>query len=104
LAGAFVVYKVNLDSHQAIRLVAIFLGLLKMNINQAIDAVVAVASVVFPQGSQEAINQIENSENLKAVVEGMLRAGYIHLDAKMYEPTRPPSTCKVLVHPMTSCS
>jgi hypothetical protein len=69
-----------------------------MNITQAIDAVVAVASVVFPEGSQEAINQSENSENLKAVVEGMLRAREIPLDAKMYGPTRPPSTCKVLVH------
>jgi hypothetical protein len=69
-----------------------------MNINQAIDAVVAVASVVFPESSKEAINQSENSQNLKAVVEGMLRARDIPLDAKMYEPSHPPSKCKVLVH------
>ena len=69
-----------------------------MNINQAIDAVVAVASVVFPEGSQETINESENSQNLKAVVEGMLRARSIPLDAKMYEPSRPESKCRVLVH------
>ena len=69
-----------------------------MNINQAIDAVIAVASVVFPEGSQEAINQAENSENLKAVVEGTLRARDIPLNAKMYERSRPPSRSKVFVH------
>jgi hypothetical protein len=69
-----------------------------MNIHQAIDAVVAVASLVFPEGSRKAINQNENSQNLKAVVEGMLKARDIPLDAKMYEPSRPPSMCKMSVH------
>jgi hypothetical protein len=72
-----------------------------MSITQAIDAIDAVTSVVFPEGSQEPINQSENFQNLKAVVEGMLRARDIPLDAKMYEPSRSLSRCKVLVHSHT---
>ena len=79
------------------RLAVVALGLLRMNVNQAIDAVVAVASAVFPEDSHEAIERSERSRNLKAVVEGMLQARKIPVDTKMYDPIHR-SKCKVLVH------
>jgi hypothetical protein len=69
-----------------------------MSVNQAIDALVAVTSAVFPDGSREAADQNENSQNFKAVLESILQARHISLDTKMFERSRPPSTCKVLVH------
>jgi hypothetical protein len=74
------------------------LGLLRMTMNQAIDAVVAITSAVFPDGSREAADRIENSQNFKAVLESILQARHISVDIKMFERSRPPSTCKVSVH------
>jgi len=79
------------------RLAVVALGLLEMNVNQAVDAVVAVASAVFSEDSEEAIERSERSQNLKAAVEDILQAGNISINAKMYDPNRP-SKCKVFVY------
>ena len=77
------------------RLVAVMLGLLRMNVDQAIDEVVAIASVLFRKGSQNIIDREANSYRLKQVVEGMIEAAEISLDTRMYEPNRPQGKCKV---------
>jgi len=67
-----------------------------MSMNQVIDAVVAVASAVSPEGhTREAINQKENSQNLEAILKGILRARDIPLDSKMNDPQRSPTKCKM---------
>ena len=71
------------------------LGLLRMNVDQAIDEVVAIASALIRKGSQDIINREENSYRLKQVVEGMIEAGGISVDTRMYEPNRPQRKCKV---------
>jgi hypothetical protein len=73
------------------------IGLLRMTMNQAIDAVVAITSAVFPDGSREAADRSENSQNFKAVLESILQARHISVDIKMFERSQPPSTCKVSV-------
>jgi hypothetical protein len=73
------------------------LGLLRMTMNQAIDAVVAITSTVFPDGSREAADRSENSQNFRAILESILKARHISVDTKMFEQSHPPSTCKVLV-------
>ena len=79
------------------RLAVVALGLLGMNVDQTIDTVITLASAVFPEDSQEAIERSERSRNLKAAVEDMLQARNISIAAKMYDPNRP-SKCKVLVY------
>jgi len=66
-----------------------------MNVDQAIDEVVAIASELIRKGSQDIINREENSYRLKQVVEGMIKAGENSLDTRMYEPNSPQRKCKV---------
>jgi hypothetical protein len=71
------------------------LGLLRMNVDQAIEEVVVTASALFRKGPQDIPDREENSIRLKQVVEGMIKARELSLDTKMYEPNRPQGKCRV---------
>jgi hypothetical protein len=68
-----------------------------MTVNEAIDALQAVVSAVFPDGLQRAPDRKENSRRLKEAIEDILQAKQIPLSTKMYEKTQPQMRCKVYV-------
>jgi len=74
------------------------LGLLRMSVSQTMEELVTIASSVFRSGSQNAVDKEERSYRLKQVIEGMVVAEGLPLDSKMYDPSRPISTCRVSVH------
>jgi hypothetical protein len=69
-----------------------------MNVNQAIGALVSVASLLFPEASDGPFDRDENSAVLKQVVEDTLRARGFALDMKMNDSAGPLPQCKVYVH------
>jgi hypothetical protein len=77
------------------------LGYLRMNVEEAIDALINVATAVFSEESQDAINPNSNSKNLKNTIEEMLQTREIPAHFKMYERDRPQTRCKVYAY--SSC-
>ena len=71
------------------------LGHLRMNVTDAIDALITVATAIFPEGSQEVPDPETNSKNLKEAIEDMLRTRGLPVNAKMYERSSPETRCKV---------
>jgi len=78
-------------------LVAIMLILLRMNVDEAIDALISVAHSIFPEESQDVNDKERNSKVLKEVIEDLLQARGVPLNAKMYEKDRPEMRCKGFV-------
>jgi hypothetical protein len=76
-------------------LVAVMLGHLRMNVDEAIDALITVATAVFPEGSQDIPEPETNSKNLKGAIEEMLQTKEIAVNAKMHERDSPQQRCKV---------
>jgi hypothetical protein len=79
------------------RLVAVLIGHLRMNLNETVDALLEVASAVFPEEPQKTIDRASNTKQLKKAVEGILEARSIPLSTKMNDPERTPTNCKVYV-------
>jgi len=77
------------------RLAAVMLGHLRMNVNQAIDSLLDVASAVFTKDSLEGSNPEVNSKKLKEAIEDMLQARGIPLSTRMNDPNRLETQCKV---------
>jgi hypothetical protein len=77
------------------------IGHLRMNLNEAVDTVLEVASAVFLEEPQQTIDRDSNSKELKKAVEGILEARNIPLNTKMNDPQRPPAKCKVYVFPFS---
>ena len=71
------------------------LGLFRMNVNEAIDRLLDVASIVFPEGSQDTIDPEINTKRLKEAVEALVQARNISLDTKMNQESHGHTTCKV---------
>jgi hypothetical protein len=76
-------------------LIAIMLGHLRMNVEEATDALVTIADHVFPEGSGSHLNRDLNTIKLKEAVEEMLQGKGISLDTKMNDVRRPAGRCKV---------
>jgi hypothetical protein len=70
-------------------LVSVMLGHLTMNADEAIDALITVATTIFPEGSQDVPELEANSKNLKDAIEEMLQTKGISVNAKMHERDRP---------------
>ncbi|KIM28618.1 hypothetical protein M408DRAFT_69473, partial [Serendipita vermifera MAFF 305830] len=83
---------------------AITLGLLRMTVDEAIEAVVNIASAVFPENPDTPFDTTINSYNLKEALEDLLLMGGIPIDALMYDKTRPSGRCKVVLYAATSAS
>jgi hypothetical protein len=79
----------------SVRLVAIMLGHLRMNVDQAIDALITVATAVFSDNSEDVADPENNSMKLKEAIEDMLQTRGIPVGAKMYERGGPQTRCKV---------
>ena len=79
------------------------LGLLRMNVDEAIEGLLDIASSVFSQESQDTVDPVINTKNLKEAVEGVLQTRNVSLDTKMNEVSRAPTRCKVygLLHPIS---
>jgi len=71
------------------------LGRMRMNVNDAIDALIAVATAIFPEGSQEVPDPETNSKALKDAIEDMLQTRGLPINAKIYERNSPQTECKV---------
>ncbi|KIM24406.1 hypothetical protein M408DRAFT_47389, partial [Serendipita vermifera MAFF 305830] len=54
-------------------LVAIMLGFLRMNVNEAIDGLLDVTSCVFPDDSSDVIDREANTNNLRGAIEDILK-------------------------------
>ena len=76
-------------------LIALMLGRLRMTVTDAIDALVTVATTIFPEGSQEVHDPENNSRRLKDAIEDMLQTRGLPLSAKMYERSSSETRCKV---------
>jgi len=78
----------------------ILLGHLRMNVEQAIDALLTVASVVFPDDIESKIDPDVNSKNLKQTLEDILQNRGVSLDTLMRDQGRPSTRCKCMPHLM----
>jgi hypothetical protein len=91
--GLLVIQSVKLNVDDS--LVAIMLGYLRMNVEEAINALLTVATAVFAEGSQATVDPDANSKNLKESIEGILQTRKIPIKTKMYERDRQQTGCKV---------
>jgi hypothetical protein len=71
------------------------LGHLRMNMDEAIDALITVATAVFGDESENAAPPETNSKHLKEAIEEMLQSRKIPVNSKMYERDGPQTRCKV---------
>jgi hypothetical protein len=78
------------------------LGHLRMNVGQAIGALVSLASMLFPEVSDGAFDREENLAILKQVIEDTLQARGFAPDTKMNDTVRPATRCKVYAYPLTN--
>jgi hypothetical protein len=95
LEGEFGSQIISNLTHGDCSLVAIILGHLRMNVTDAIDALIAVATAIFPEGSQEIPDPESNSKKLKDAIEDMLQTRGLPINAKMYYRNGPQTGCKV---------
>lgn len=96
------VFHLAVDIVLIIRLAAFMLGHLKMTIDQAIDALLNMASVVFPDGSDGGSNPESNMKILREFLEDMLETHNIQADTKMYNKSMSRGGCKVYVFTLRS--
>jgi len=81
------------------RLAALLLGHLRTNLKETIDALLEVASAVFPEDSRQTVDRDIATRHLKDTIEAILEARSIPIDAKMNDPLLPPTQCRVYVPP-----
>ena len=79
------------------RLIALMLGHIRMTIEQAIDALLAITSAVFPYGLDTSLNPERNMQALQAAIESMLKSQKIPINTKLYSKHHPINKCKVYV-------
>jgi hypothetical protein len=71
------------------------LGHLRMNVDDAINVLITVATTVFPEGSQKTQDSEINSRKLKEAIEDVLQTRGLPVNAKMCERNSPQTACKV---------
>jgi hypothetical protein len=74
------------------------LGHLRMNVDEAIDALITVATAVFGEDSQDIAAPEANSKHLKEAIEEIIQTREIRVNSKMYERDRPQTRCKVYAY------
>ena len=77
------------------RLAALIIGHLRMNVDEAIDALLSVASAIFSSDTRGKPDLDTNTKHLKEAVEEILQARGIPLDTKMNDDRSQPVNCKV---------
>ena len=73
------------------------LGYLRMNVDQALDAILTIVSAVFPYDPEAEITAETNTRNLVAAVEDMLQAIGVPLDTRLHDKRLANPKCKVYV-------
>jgi hypothetical protein len=71
------------------------LGHLRMNVDDAINMLITVATTIFPEGSQETPDPEVDSRKLKEAIEDVLQTRGLPVNAKMCERNSPQAECKV---------
>ena len=101
--GGYVFRDIEAVSHYLFRLVAILLGHLRMNVDEAIDALLNVALAIFPDSSHPDPDQETRTRELNESVKSILQIRGIPPDQKMQETSEKSVGCKVYVSfPCTS--
>jgi hypothetical protein len=80
------------------------LGHLRMNVGQAIGALVSLASMLFPEVSDRPFDREENLVILKQVIEDTLQARGFASDMKMNNTAQPATRCKVYAYPLANAT
>jgi hypothetical protein len=99
-AGTVTSNSLDLNLIDVLRLVSFVLGHFRMNVNEAIDTLLDVASSIFPEDLQQPPDLEINTRNLKEAIEGVLHRREIPIETKMNDPNHPPTRCKVYVSSM----
>ena len=73
------------------------LGHLRMNVEQAIDALLTIASSIFPEEENGEVDLVKNTQNLNGAIDNMLQTMKVPLDTKMNDQRGPAERCKVYV-------
>jgi hypothetical protein len=94
--GGYVVLCIEAVSYRLFRLVAILLGHLCMNVDEAVEALLDVALAIFP-GDPTDLDPDGRTRQLTESVESILQARGVPLDRKMQEKGEAPVRCKVYV-------
>jgi hypothetical protein len=94
--GGCVVLFIETISYHPYRMVAILLGHLRMNVDEAIEALLDVALTIFP-GDPPNSNPEARTRQLRESVERLLQTKGVPLDQKMQEKGEGPIGCKVYV-------
>ena len=66
-----------------------------MDVEEAIDALITVATAVFGVDSQDATDPEANSKRLKEAIEEMILSKEVSVNAKMHERDNLQKGCKV---------
>jgi hypothetical protein len=92
--GGYVVSYIDTISYDSSRLVAILLGHFRMNVDEAIEALLDVASATFP-GDHLNSNAETRTMQLRESVESIIQTRGVPLQRKMQEKGEEPIGCKV---------
>jgi hypothetical protein len=95
--GGYVISYIRVISYHLFRLIAILLGHLRMNVDEATEALLDVALAVFPNGSQPDPDPEVRMEKLSESVKNILQTRGIPPDRKMQEKDEGCRGCKVYV-------
>ena len=95
--GGCVVLSIETFSHHLFRLVAILLGHLRMNVDEAIETVLDVALVVFPDDLTTKLDPEARMRQLGESVKSILQVRGIPPDRKMQDTGGELAGCKVYV-------
>jgi hypothetical protein len=94
--GGYVISYIEIVSYPPFRLVAIFLGHLRMNMDEAIEALLDVALAIFPD-SHPNLDVEARTKQLSESIESILQTRGVPVDRKMQEKGEEPVGCKVYV-------
>ncbi len=73
------------------------LGYLRMNVDDAIENLLSVASAVFPHEVYEEADREANMKRLQASIQKLLESRGMPIDTQMHDKRQPPAKCKVYV-------
>jgi hypothetical protein len=95
--GGYVFEHITTLSYHSLSLVAILLGHLWMNVDEAIDALLNVALAIFPNNHDSEPDQEARTRRLSESIESILQTRGIPSDRKMQDTDNEFVGCKVYV-------
>jgi hypothetical protein len=95
--GGYVFSYIETLSYRPFRLVAILLGYLRMNVDEAIDTLLEVALTIFPDNPHSEVDRETRTRLLGESVKSILQTRGIPPDRKMQDTSEESVGCKVYV-------